>query len=116
MIDFFIGRERQRQSRELTLTRGAFEKLFYYSFPGNVRELENILERAAIFSNGSMIKEEDIVFPKVAMKPKVKYRTRYSFDKIIDTLVKHKGNKTKTAQALGVSRVHLYRILNELRK
>jgi DNA-binding NtrC family response regulator len=60
--------------------------------------------------------EEDILLPKVISEAEVKYRSRYSFEKILDTLVKHQGNKTKAAQELGISRMHFYRLLDELRK
>jgi len=116
LVYFFLERNFQRQSKDLTISQKAFRKLLAHSFPGNVRELENILERAIIFSNNFVIGEKDIVFFKIASRPKVKYKSLYSFDKIFDALVKHQGNKTKAAQELGISRVHLYRLLDELRK
>ena len=116
LIDFFIEGNCQKQSENFTISQEALRKLLAHSFPGNVRELENILERAIVFSGSNVLEEKNILISKVANKAKVKYRSRYSFEKILDTLVKHRGNKTKAAQELGISRVHLYRLLDELRK
>jgi len=116
LVDYFIERNSLRKSEDITISQKAFRKLLTHSFPGNVRELENILERAIVFLDNFVIEEKDIIFLKIASRPKVKYRSRYSFDKIIDALVKNQGNKSKVAKELGISRVHLYRLLNELRK
>lgn len=116
LVDFFMERERQKQSRDFTISQGASEKLLAYTFPGNVRELEYVIERAAALSNGTLITEHDIVFQEIIQKPKNRHKTRYSPQRIIDALVRHQGNKTRAAQELGISRVHLYRILDELEK
>ena len=100
----------------MTISQEAFRKRLAYSFRGNIRELENILERAIVFSTNNVLEEKAILISKEASKAEVKYKSRYSFEKILDTLVKHCGNKTKAAKELGISRVHLYRLLDELRK
>lgn len=115
-IDFFLERERQRQSRDLIMPQESLEKIKAHTFPGNVRELENILERAVVFSENSVIEQKNIIFSKVENIPKAKYRSRYSFENILDILVKYRGNKTKAAQEIGISRVHLYRLLDKLKK
>ncbi len=109
----FLKKKYQRMSKAFSLTANALNKLCSYSFPGNVRELENILERACELSRGTVIKEEDIIINGTVKfangrNEKVKLRV----NRIIDALVENRGNKTKTAKQLGISRVHLYRLLN----
>lgn len=116
LIKFFIEKESQRRSRNLTISHEALAKLLGYCFPGNVRELENILERAAIFSDNGIITDEMIEFHKIINEPRAKYKSRFPVEKIINTLVNYQGNKTRTAKELGISRVHLYRILNRLKE
>jgi two-component system response regulator PilR (NtrC family) len=54
-------------STELSLSETALELLMKYPFPGNVRELENILERAVALSEGGSIEPEDLGFPAAAL-------------------------------------------------
>jgi transcriptional regulator with GAF, ATPase, and Fis domain len=54
----------------------SFEKILAYSFPGNVRELENILERAIVFSENSVIEEKYIMFANAECSLKAKHRSR----------------------------------------
>lgn len=53
---------------EARLSAGALEKLEHYSFPGNVRELENILERALTFVEGNVINADDIHINEVRIR------------------------------------------------
>jgi two-component system response regulator HupR/HoxA len=94
-----------------------------YDFPGNVRELENEIERAATMAN-----KGDLILPEhlserisaahdhhtILEDPSLKKRGKLTEmvedleKKVIeDALVRHKGNKTKTASELGLSRLGL---------
>ncbi|EQD50484.1 type 4 fimbriae expression regulatory protein PilR, partial [mine drainage metagenome] len=46
--------------RPVTFAPGTFERLMAYDYPGNVRELENILERALTLADGDLIRPDDI--------------------------------------------------------
>ena len=97
------------------LTPEAMEKLKSYDFYGNIRELENILERAAIFSDGDLITEDNIelrgdVLGHVS-KPaagvtgtdgmSLKEIEKQSIEK---ALRRWEGNRTKAANELGITR------------
>jgi transcriptional regulator with PAS, ATPase and Fis domain len=94
------------------ISENARLKLKNYNFPGNIRELENVLKRACTFAQNSLIDDKDIFFTWRESKREGKRASNYSKMEIINALVKNRGNKTKTASELGISRVHLYRILN----
>jgi len=117
LIDYCLNREREpdRQT-DFKITPDALEKILAHSFPGNIRELENILKRAVVLSDASTIEAKDISFSTIEDKQKVTYRSKYSFDKILNAMVKYQGNKTKAAQELGISRTHFYRILDKKEK
>jgi two-component system response regulator HydG len=56
----FLARFNQRNGTRRTLTQGALQKMALYDFPGNVRELENIVEQAAALAHGDEIEAEDV--------------------------------------------------------
>jgi transcriptional regulator of acetoin/glycerol metabolism len=86
-----------------------------YDFPGNVRELQNIVERSIIiFPNGapdvSCLPHEALFGHKVPAHP-LQDEGRYSADKetVYRLLLKHKGNISETAQEMGIALTTLYR-------
>lgn len=63
LIDHFIKRfSRNNRKRIEGVTREARNLLIRYDYPGNVRELENIIERAIVISRGSLLTLEDLPF------------------------------------------------------
>jgi two-component system response regulator AtoC len=111
---------RSSRSGAFTLDDGALQKLSAYSFPGNIRELENILERALIYCEGNIIRAEDIdLHERAAPLPKQMPQSASGAElspagplsmealekkAIIDALVRCDGNRTKAAELLGLSR------------
>lgn len=97
----------------LHLASGCVEKLQHYHFPGNVRELENILERALAMSDGDTILPEDINLPEKlqdsARKNEVTPAVLDDFlleqekERILDALDETKWNRTAAARLLGIS-------------
>ena len=98
------------------LTPEAMEKLKGYDFYGNIRELENILERAAIFSDGDLITEDNIELRGDVLRPVQKKSSEASTDlegvslkeiekqAIEKALRRWEGNRTKAANELGITR------------
>ena len=90
-----------------------------YSFPGNVRELENIIERAVILEKGDLIRPESLpqtlkMFQIETIDPeRVKTLEELNRDYAEQVLEYAGGNRSKAAELLGISRTSLWRILKE---
>ena len=88
--------------------------LMAYDFPGNVRELANIIERAVIVSSGKEIEAADLpegVRIAAALRERKSCRltlAEVEAEYIRETLAATKGNKTEAARILGISRKNLY--------
>ena len=90
-----------------------------YTWPGNVRQLENKIKRAVVLCDGQKIKPEDLDFQKddfedtVSLNEAVEnFRRRY----INEALMRHQGNRTKTAKMLGVDPRTIFRHLESERE
>lgn len=103
----------------LKLSDEAIEALQNHDFPGNLRELANLLERAAIVAQGEIIRRED--FPKFLQKNSAngkRWQTlaEMEAEHVRKTLEMTKGNKTEAARLLGISRKNLYEKLARYEK
>lgn len=122
-----VQRLEERYERQITLHRSAVELLLEYSFPGNVRELENLLESLAALSRDDpqTIADKDLrplldpagleeapaakgIEQTVAIEP----LERMAIDRALRLA---DGNRSKAAALLGISRDTLYRKLREYR-
>jgi transcriptional regulator with PAS, ATPase and Fis domain len=94
------------------LSDKVINKLMEYNFPGNVRELRNIIERMLIFDNNGIIKDIELIPEKTGLK-KISEFQNLSLNElekqyILQTLENNDHNKTKTAEILGISRKTLW--------
>ena len=101
------------------ISADAAEYLKSYDFPGNVRELANIIERAVIVAKGERIEVDDLpegLRAAAAKRARVNRRPtlrEIEDDYIRETLEAAKGNKTEAARILGISRKNLYERLEK---
>tara|TARA_Y100000588_G_C14225986_1_gene913159 strand:- start:1143 stop:2234 length:1092 start_codon:yes stop_codon:yes gene_type:complete len=103
-----------------TFDSGFISKLKKHDFPGNVRELQYVLERAVIMTDGSVLKPDDLVFssierPTSTTRLETKSLNLDDLEKnaILTVLEKNKGNVSKSAKELGITRAALYRRLEK---
>jgi len=119
-IPRFAGYFVEKLNRELGrkvrgLDPDALARLQAYSFPGNVRELENRIERAYIMCSSDLITARDLgePFTRSLRTPKAGRLKDQERELIARTLAKHGGNRTRTAAELGISRRTLLNKLKE---
>ncbi len=111
--------EKKYLKGQIQLSDSAKNKLTAYSYPGNVRELQYVIERAVIMSEGEMLKAEDIVFSPIEQKPQVGASSQtHNLDELARNTIeqvieKHNGNISRAAKELGLTRAALYRRLNK---
>ncbi|WP_415890184.1 sigma-54 interaction domain-containing protein [Neptuniibacter sp. SY11_33] len=111
--------QRQSQLPELPLSLSALEWLQSYSWPGNIRELRNRLERGCVMAEGSSIEAPDLGeneeqphhrHPLTNLKS---YRKEHERSAIEEAIQQCNGNKTAAAKLLGISRASLYQRLRD---
>ncbi|HID23309.1 MAG TPA: sigma-54-dependent Fis family transcriptional regulator, partial [Planctomycetaceae bacterium] len=112
LISHFLG-------PDWKIEKDALERMERYHWPGNVRQLINVIERAKILADGHVITKDDL--PAEIAKPSV-HQPAVDMDgtlaaleraRIIEALDQARGNKTRAAQALGITRRSLYRLLDK---
>jgi two-component system, NtrC family, response regulator AtoC len=118
------------KKRPMTLSASALEMLMHYRFPGNVRELRNIVERAVILGQGTEIGPRDIVLPASAPSPAPSAASFFAVDLneqgvprqleeverayVARVLAHCDGHRTTAATTLGISYPTFLRRLREL--
>lgn len=100
------------------MDEGFIKKLKSHDFPGNVRELQYTLERSVIMSGGNLLKADDLVFSAIERKTssattKIMNLEVLEKNAILNVIEKNKGNISKSAKELGITRTALYRRLNK---
>ena len=117
LVDFLIEKHNYNNDKHNLISDAALAVLQDYTFPGNVRELENILERALALCENDLIEASDLQLPELpAVQDKVNANlgeiTRdLEREHIASALVKNRWNQSATARALGLTLRQLrYRI------
>lgn len=93
-----------------TLGDAALDQLRMYPFPGNIRELRNILERARLFADEGVIEPEHLPEDVVSLPAEVRAYASRPAD-LIQVLSHFKGSRSELAKQLGISERTLYRRL-----
>lgn len=123
LAQHFTGGLSERYDRQINLSRGAIELLLNYHFPGNIRELQNLLESAAALSHDDPQTITDrelkpLLSPgptPATMRTLEPPLTMEQLEKIAieRALRRSQGNRTRAAAVLGISRDTLYRKMRE---
>lgn len=118
---FLAGRSRELNIRPPSVSAQAMDALKAAEYPGNVRQLNNLLERAMVLSPAGEISLEVLELslgnsdsPKISDASLKSARATSEADLIRKTLLDCSGNRTETAQKLGISTATLWRKMKRL--
>ncbi len=113
LIDHFIAHYARENAREIDgVSSEAMDMLLKYDYPGNVRELENIIERAVVIARGDVISVEDLPFRGIPEAAGAKGTDdgilRRSLEElerklIVEAIEKSGGHQSRAAAQLGIS-------------
>jgi two-component system, NtrC family, response regulator len=115
LAEFFIEFYSQKLGKNIKkVSSDLIQKLETYNFPGNIRELRNIIERAVILSDGQTLSESSL--PKEILHKANSNSQSLNLEDIekthiLSVLDHTNGNKTKAAEILGIGLTTLYRKL-----
>ncbi len=121
LVDFFIKKFSEQNNKKInSISKEAMDMLMKYDYPGNVRELENIIERAVVLSRHEIITREDLPltlssglhaaesapldYYRGGLKEKIE---AFEKDLILEALQKYDYNQTQAAKALGLNERNL---------
>ena len=116
LAEFFVDFFSKKLNKKISKVSDSFyDRIKQYDFPGNIRELRNVIERAVILSEGELLNENLLPheFQYESKKENSASLKLEDIEKhhIVSVLEKTNGNKTKAAEILGIGLTTLYRKL-----
>jgi len=124
LIKFFLNNFQNEMKKKISkMEDGLMEILTSYDYPGNIRELKNIIERLVVLSDNGVLKKRDLPAIKsgieenleinVELRPLREIRQIYEMKYIKFVLLKCNNNVSESARVLEISRRQLYNKLDE---
>ena len=118
LIKSFLTRASSISSKPIKqISQDAIEKLINYDWPGNIRELENIIERCVVVISKDIIESKDLpIYITENSNALIELGSKLDDvvdsaerDAIVKVLIENSGNRTKASEVLGISRRSLHR-------
>ena len=113
LVEHFLQKYNKKTKKRINkISSAVIKALSEYSWPGNIRELENTIERAVVLSADDEIRLEDLIYHGISSNFSLltpvdgKYKTMNQIEKeyVSTVLHAHKGNRSQAAKALGIDR------------
>jgi len=120
LTNHFIARYSSIKGKEISgIVPDAMSILMHHDYPGNVRELENIIEHAFVLCPGGMIKtnhlpeylQPEVVPPESGA---LQLLQKYEKDLILEVLQRNRWNRSRAAKELGIHKTTLFRKIQKL--
>jgi len=124
LLEHFLQKYNQKLSKDIKgFTSEAKKAIMDYDWPGNIRELENTIERAVVLTRGKKVVLDDLIYHGIGSSRSLahsvggRHKTLEEVEKehIKNVLKSQHGNKSKTAQVLGIDRKTLYSKIKKYR-
>ena len=121
LVEHFLDKYTHEMNKQvLGLTNGTMRAMLNHPWRGNVRELENAIERAVIFAEGREIGVEDLPFTVEGITDSIgedlnEALRQFERQHILYSLRRHHNDKNATARVLGIGVSSLYRKMEELK-
>jgi two-component system, NtrC family, response regulator HydG len=121
LMEFFLQKYNRKMNTRARLADGVIEAVMQYDFPGNIRELENMVEQAVALSGGGIITVDDVL-PE-AMHPKRPAGGGRTLADVVDAAERQAieaalrdcdGSRERAADVLGISATTLWRKMTRL--
>jgi two-component system NtrC family response regulator len=116
LANAFLRRAAQTHRRRVRFSGEALRALMAHRWPGNVRELDNRVSRAVIMARGHLIEPADLDLQAADLEPAGSLRQareRVEREALVDVLSRYRGNISKAARSLKVSRPTLHGLLDK---
>jgi formate hydrogenlyase transcriptional activator len=116
LAEHFLAKYVERMQKPIrTISRETMDRLTAYPWPGNIRELESVIERAVVMSQGSVLEVEDQLLPQsytlASSRTGDSLPVPQELAQFLEVLRRVNGNRSKAARILGISRTTLWRKL-----
>lgn len=109
LVDYFIKKYCTSMNKPpASIDPSALKRLQEFNYPGNIRELENMIERAIVVGDGKKISLKDLPLGKTIVNSSAESLDDFEKAFILQILNKYGWNISRTAKALKVDRVTLY--------
>ena len=112
----FLQHNCRKYRRTLQFSARALDAILSHQWPGNIRELENAVERAVILTRGRLVEPADLGIAAAATPERVSLRearNRVERKIVVETLTRTRGNISRAAVELGISRPTMHDLLHK---